>query len=77
MIRIQKSLRTGLIDFLKKEGNDHINSGRYSNAIELYTKALYVVNLVDECEVIEELIPAILCINMGVCLYKLQKYEKA
>ena len=57
MIRIQKSFRTGLIDFLKKEGNDHINIGRYSNAIELYSKALDVVDLVDECEVIEERIP--------------------
>ena len=54
MIRIQKSFRTGLIDFLKKEGNDHIKSGRYTNAVELYSKTLDVVDLVDECEVIKE-----------------------
>ena len=37
-----------------KEGNDHFKFARYSNAIELYSKAFDVFDLVEESEVIGE-----------------------
>ena len=67
MIIIQNSFRTEITDFLKKEGYDHFNSSRYTKAIELYSKALDIIDLVDEGEVIEERTPATLCTNMGIC----------
>ena len=77
MVSIQKSFRIGLIDILKKEGNDHFKLARYSNAIELYSKAFDVFDLVEESEVIGERMPAILCTNMGICLFKLHRYEES